>query len=311
MAQHIEYFRKHYDIIFFDTPPVFAVTDATLLGTKVDGVLIVIKAHHTDKEVAVRAVGTMAKVGVKIWGVVLNDINLTHRYASYGYYKYYYHYYKSKNRLIPMEPARLRTFNNGKHARGEWDTTILTYRKGPLRAAADFCSAKRRGVTHLADVAPQARLVLDAGTGNGAHTIWFLARRQCSVVCIDLSFEALRKIGPSHARSGAGGRALPVCADLATLPFKQNIFDAIFSVDTFGHVSDVNATLDELARTAALGIIAFLSQRMRRLQIPLARPGAYSAPGRDAPAELDGHQVLRLSADCSLCIPGDSDFIFC
>ena len=96
MVQHIDYFKKNFDIVFFDTPPVFAVTDATLLGTKVDGVLLVIKAHHTDKEIAVRAVTSMQNVGVKVWGVVLNDINLTHRYSSYGYYKYYYHYYKSK-----------------------------------------------------------------------------------------------------------------------------------------------------------------------------------------------------------------------
>jgi capsular exopolysaccharide synthesis family protein len=96
MVQHIEYFKKNYDIIFFDTPPVFAVTDATLLGTKVDGVMLVIKAHHTDKEIAARAVASIQNVGVKVWGVVLNDIDLTHRYASYGYYKYYYHYYKSK-----------------------------------------------------------------------------------------------------------------------------------------------------------------------------------------------------------------------
>jgi capsular exopolysaccharide synthesis family protein len=96
MVQHIEYFKKRFDIIFFDTPPVFAVTDATLLGTKVDGVLLVIKAHHTDKEIAMRAVASIQNIGVKVWGVVLNDINLTHRYSSYGYYKYYYHYYKSK-----------------------------------------------------------------------------------------------------------------------------------------------------------------------------------------------------------------------
>jgi len=96
MMQHIEYFKKNYDIIFFDTPPVLAVTDAALLGTKVDGVILVIKAHHTDREVAVRAVNSVQNVGVKVWGVVLNDINLTHRYSSYGYYKYYYHYYKSK-----------------------------------------------------------------------------------------------------------------------------------------------------------------------------------------------------------------------
>jgi tyrosine-protein kinase Etk/Wzc len=96
MIQIIDYFRNHYDIVFFDTPPIVAVTDATLLGTKMDGLLIVIKSHHTDRDIALRAVNTVRNVGVRILGAVLNDINLSHRYSSYGYYKYYYHYYKSK-----------------------------------------------------------------------------------------------------------------------------------------------------------------------------------------------------------------------
>ncbi|HON09505.1 MAG TPA: polysaccharide biosynthesis tyrosine autokinase [Chitinispirillaceae bacterium] len=96
MVQIIDYFRDHYDIVFFDTPPIVAVTDATLLGTKMDGLLIVIKSHHTDRDIALRAVNTVRNVGVRILGAVLNDINLSHRYSSYGYYKYYYHYYKSK-----------------------------------------------------------------------------------------------------------------------------------------------------------------------------------------------------------------------
>jgi len=96
MEQHIEYFKSRFDMIFFDTPPVVAVTDATLLGTKLDGVLLVIKAHHTDREIAQRALQSLAAVGAKVVGIVLNDIDLTHRYSSYGYYKYYYHYYKSK-----------------------------------------------------------------------------------------------------------------------------------------------------------------------------------------------------------------------
>jgi polysaccharide biosynthesis transport protein len=96
MTQHIEYFKKHYDMIFFDTPPIVAVTDATLLGKKVDGVLLVIKSHHSDREFVSRALTTLNNVGVKVWGAILNDIDLTHRYSSYGYYKYYYHYYKSK-----------------------------------------------------------------------------------------------------------------------------------------------------------------------------------------------------------------------
>jgi polysaccharide biosynthesis transport protein len=96
MTQHIEYFKKHYDMIFFDTPPIVAVTDATLMGKKVDGVLLVIKSHHSDREFVSRALSTLNNVGVKVWGAILNDIDLTHRYSSYGYYKYYYHYYKSK-----------------------------------------------------------------------------------------------------------------------------------------------------------------------------------------------------------------------
>ena len=96
MNSLIEYFKQHFDMIFFDTPPSVAVTDAPLLSTKIDGVLLVVKSHHTDRDVAMRAVAVLRNVNAKIVGAVLNDINLSHRYSSYGYYKYYYHYYKSK-----------------------------------------------------------------------------------------------------------------------------------------------------------------------------------------------------------------------
>ncbi len=96
MTTLLDYFRDHFDMIFFDTPPIVAVTDAVLLGTKLEGVLLVVRSHHTDRDVAGRALTMLDNVGIKVLGAVLNDINLTHRYASYGYYKYYYHYYKSK-----------------------------------------------------------------------------------------------------------------------------------------------------------------------------------------------------------------------
>jgi len=96
MATLIDYLKENYDMIFFDTPPIIAVTDAPLLGTKVDGVLLVVRSHKTSREVAERAVSNLTNVGVKCIGAVLNDINLSHHYSSYGYYKYYYHYYKSK-----------------------------------------------------------------------------------------------------------------------------------------------------------------------------------------------------------------------
>lgn len=96
MINLMEYFKNHFDIVFFDTPPIIAVTDATLLGSKVDGLLLVIRSRHTDRELTVRSVNALKRVGVHVVGTILNDINLSHQYSSYGYYKYYYHYYKSK-----------------------------------------------------------------------------------------------------------------------------------------------------------------------------------------------------------------------
>jgi len=96
MTQIIEKLKETFDIIFFDSPPIVAVTDSTLLGTKTDGVLVIIKSNHTEREIALRAINILKNVNVRILGTVLNDIDLTHRYSSYGYYKYYYHYYKTK-----------------------------------------------------------------------------------------------------------------------------------------------------------------------------------------------------------------------
>ena len=92
----IEMLKGMYDLIIFDTPPVMAVTDAPLLSTKVDGVLMIVKSYSTDKNALERAITTLQNINAHMVGFVLNDINLSHRYASYGYYKYYYHYYRSQ-----------------------------------------------------------------------------------------------------------------------------------------------------------------------------------------------------------------------
>ncbi len=96
MDNVLEQMKERFDIIFFDTPPLVAVTDATLLSKKVDGVVLVVKSRRAERELTKRAVGILSSVGVKVIGAVLNDIDLSHRYSGYGYYKYYYHYYRSK-----------------------------------------------------------------------------------------------------------------------------------------------------------------------------------------------------------------------
>ncbi|MFP4521326.1 MAG: polysaccharide biosynthesis tyrosine autokinase [Fibrobacterota bacterium] len=87
--------EEKFDLIMFDTPPVLAVTDAVLLSAIIDGVILVVRAGETEEEVAQRAIGNFNNVKAHLVGGVLNDIDLTHKYSSYGYYKYYYHYYRA------------------------------------------------------------------------------------------------------------------------------------------------------------------------------------------------------------------------
>jgi non-specific protein-tyrosine kinase len=61
------------DIVLLDAPPVVAVTDAAVLGSKVDGVLLVVTAGVTRREHAERAKETLEKVNVRIVGAVLEN----------------------------------------------------------------------------------------------------------------------------------------------------------------------------------------------------------------------------------------------
>ena len=61
------------DIILFDAPPVIAVTDATVLGSKVDGVLLVISAGKTRREHAARAKELLERANVRVIGAALTN----------------------------------------------------------------------------------------------------------------------------------------------------------------------------------------------------------------------------------------------
>jgi non-specific protein-tyrosine kinase len=73
MEHVITALKARADVILFDAPPVVSVTDATVLGTKVDGVLLVVCAGRTRREHAQRAKELLERVHVRIVGAVLND----------------------------------------------------------------------------------------------------------------------------------------------------------------------------------------------------------------------------------------------
>lgn len=78
-----------YDRVVIDSPPVVTVTDATVLSTLVDGVVLVVRAYSTQREFARHAIRAVRDVGGKLVGVVLNAVNLDRHE-----YKYHYYYYR-------------------------------------------------------------------------------------------------------------------------------------------------------------------------------------------------------------------------
>ncbi|MBX7233268.1 MAG: CpsD/CapB family tyrosine-protein kinase [Caldilineales bacterium] len=72
------------DLVLLDAPPVIAVTDAVLLATKADGVLLVIHAGQTKREHAERARDLLAKVNARLVGAVLNNAAVDA--SAYGVY---------------------------------------------------------------------------------------------------------------------------------------------------------------------------------------------------------------------------------
>jgi capsular exopolysaccharide synthesis family protein len=73
MEQIIATLKERADVVIFDAPPVVSVTDAVVLGTKVDGVLLVVSAGRTRREHTQRAKELLERVHIRIVGTVLNN----------------------------------------------------------------------------------------------------------------------------------------------------------------------------------------------------------------------------------------------
>ncbi len=101
----IEAAGERFDRVIIDSPPAGVVADAVVVSTQVDGTLVVLKAGETSRDAAQRAIRAMTDVNARIFGAVLNDLDLQdERYGQY--YQYYrYGYYGSDAR--EREPARV------------------------------------------------------------------------------------------------------------------------------------------------------------------------------------------------------------
>ncbi len=86
MAQLINALRNLADVVIFDAPPVLPVTDAVVLSTQVDGVILVARSGRTQRNAAAEAHRRLDTVGANVVGFVLNAVPTS---ASVGYYEDY------------------------------------------------------------------------------------------------------------------------------------------------------------------------------------------------------------------------------
>ncbi|NOZ27207.1 MAG: CpsD/CapB family tyrosine-protein kinase [Chloroflexi bacterium] len=83
MNQVIERLAGEADLVLFDAPPVIAVTDAAVLASKLDGVLLVINAGSTKRQFAQRAKEVLDRVNARLIGAVLNNVMLDKTLHTY------------------------------------------------------------------------------------------------------------------------------------------------------------------------------------------------------------------------------------
>lgn len=89
MRGALAHLDEAFDLVILDTPPLLAASDAAILATMVDGVVMVVRAGSTQTEAAQQAGKQLAAVGARLVGAVVNDPDS--KLSGYrGYYKYDY-----------------------------------------------------------------------------------------------------------------------------------------------------------------------------------------------------------------------------
>ncbi len=90
MATLLRMLQARFTHIVVDSPPIASFTDGVLIASMVDGVILVVHAGKSSKQVVRRSRQLLNEIGAKIFGVVLNNVNLNSQ-DNYYYYQSYYH----------------------------------------------------------------------------------------------------------------------------------------------------------------------------------------------------------------------------
>jgi exopolysaccharide transport family protein len=107
--------RKQYDHIVIDSPPTLSVTDAVVMSTDADAVVLVIRSGHTTKPALRRARDILLQVNARVCGVLVNAVDLSSPdyYYHYEYQGKYGHGYYQEDPLNTAEGVVSEATSNG------------------------------------------------------------------------------------------------------------------------------------------------------------------------------------------------------
>ena len=94
MARFIRMMAEESDYVIFDLPPMLEISDALVLGAKVDGLMLVVHGDRTSREALRKAREKLDLLKIRTLGVVINNVTLP-QHGAYYYKDYYHQYHRS------------------------------------------------------------------------------------------------------------------------------------------------------------------------------------------------------------------------
>jgi succinoglycan biosynthesis transport protein ExoP len=90
MSDLLKLLQQNFTHVVVDSPPIASFTDGVLIASMVDGVILVVHAGKSSRQVVRRSRQILTDIGARVFGVVLNNVNLRSQ-DNYYYYQSYYH----------------------------------------------------------------------------------------------------------------------------------------------------------------------------------------------------------------------------
>ncbi len=99
--------KKQYDIVILDSPPIMTVSDSRILATEVEETLLVASYGETNRHMIAQASELLKQLSIRALGYILNKVDIHKEYGYYGYYYGYYYYHSPEGKKRRKRKGKL------------------------------------------------------------------------------------------------------------------------------------------------------------------------------------------------------------